>query len=357
MPLAENNNKNVFVQARDVVDISIRLLQRELTIANLFFKDSGIDWKGRPNDTVTVRVEQPLSAARKFGTGWRPNADVGPYDVAPASDTGAAYDPYGDVYGARPAIRVDTVSETTVTVTIDEFIYKALGVTIEDLTLSTDNFVRANLPKMVRVVADRIEAKCLARLAATHWNDGTNGGAATNFTEAYASATDSDANATQIVAAINKMRRALNANFVPLQGRTLIVGTDIEDKLILSDKFQRVDSVGNADALREATTGRILGNDVVVNATIGADEMYLLSNNAYILSTVTPRQPEGAVQSGVQSGNGLSLMYVQDYDTLHMIDRVSASLFAGTSAVEDGPVVSAARTMVRAAHYSFTAAE
>lgn len=356
--MAASNVSNTFVQARDVVNIGLRLLEKELTIASLFFKTSGIDWSGRINDTVTVRVPQKLSAARKFGTGWRPNQNIGPTDGSTPSSSGdGAWDAYGqDAYGSRPAVRVDSVTETTTTLTIDEFIYKALGVTLEQLTLDIPSFAAQYLPQMVRVVADRIEEKCLTQLANTHWNTGTGGATATDYDLTYASTLtvdDAEGDAKAVIKGINTLRRALTANFVPLEGRTLIVGTGVEDKLILSDKFQRYDSVGDANALRNATVGRILGNEVVVNASIDPDEMFLLSPQSYLLHTVTPRQPEGAVQSGVASGNGLSLMYVQQYDNLHMEDVVVSSLFAGTNPVLDGPVDSGTRTMVRAAHASF----
>lgn len=352
---------NVFVQARDVVDVGVRLLQKDLTIANLFFKNPQIDWSGRQGDSVTVRVPQRLSAARKFGAGWRPNADIGPTDGTTPGGNESPYDSYASgSYGSRPSIRLDTVGETTTTLAIDEFIYKALGVTLEDLTLSTPDFVSRYMPQMVRVVAERIEDKCIAQLAATNWynshsasTDPQNVLFSNVAYKSTASVVDYDGDAGVIVNTINKMRRALNGNFVPLAGRTLVVGVDVEDRLLLSNKFQRNDSVGNSDALREATVGRIMGMDVVVNPTIDPDTMYLFSDGSFLLSTVTPRTPEGAVQAANTTGEGLSLMYVQDYDTQHAIDRVMVSLLAGTGAVQDGPLVSSARTMVRAAKANF----
>jgi hypothetical protein len=344
-------NANTFVQARDVVDVGIALLQKELTLVNLFFRDSQIDWTGRPNDTVNIRIPQRLSAARQFGTGWRPGGlsqDVGPTGT-PDPSTGA-YDAFGQAaYGDRPAIVVDTVGEVTAPLTIDHAWYKALGVTLEDLTLTVPNFARQYLAPQVRTIAEELDGLAATTLAGAHYHTDLvfDGGALTGDTEADAKA---------VISMILQMRNALNAKYVPQAGRKLVVGIDIESTLLLSDKFQRYDSQGNTNALRDATIGRIFGMDVVVDQNVDPNVMYLFHQTAFIVSTVTPRAPEGAVQAAAASGDGVSVLWVQDYDALHMIDRSVVTMYAGASAVADGEVQSGARTVVRAAKASFTEA-
>lgn len=354
--MATNGNQNNFVQARDVVDVGISLLQKQLTLVNLFFRDSQIDWTGRPNDTVNIRIPQRLSAARQFGTGWRPDGlsqDVGPNPTS-APDPGnpnGAYDVYGaDAYGDRPAIVVDTVGEVTAPLTIDHAWYKALGVTLEDLTLTVPNFARSYLAPQVRTIAEELDS-----LAATTMT-GANYHADLVFDGGALAGDGSDADAAKVIKTILLMRNALNAKYVPQAGRKLVVGINIETALLLSDKFQRYDSQGNTNALRDATIGRIFGMDVVVDQNVDANSMYLFHNTAFIVSTVTPRAPEGAVQAAAASGDGVSVLWVQDYDALHMIDRSVVTMYAGASAVADGPVVNSARTVVRAAKASFTEA-
>jgi len=345
------NNQNTFVQARDVVDVGIALLQKELTLVNLFFRDSHIDWTGRPNDTVNIRIPQRLSAARQFGTSWRPGKDVGPTNgVAPDADTGNdGYDAFGDsMYGDRPAIVVDTVGEVTSPLTIDKAWYKALGVTLEDLTLTVPNFARQYLAPQVRTIAEELDGLAADTLTGANYHTDLvfDGGALAGD--------GSDKDAATVIKTILLMRNALNAKFVPQANRKLVVGINIETALLLSDKFQRYDSQGNTNALRDATIGRIFGMDVVVDQNVDPNSMYLFHNTAFIISTVTPRAPEGAVQAASASGDGVSVMWLQDYDALHMIDRSVVTMYAGASAVADGPVVGGNRTVVRAAKASFT---
>jgi hypothetical protein len=347
--MASNGNTNNLVQARDVVDVGIALLQKELTLVNLFFRDSHIDWTGRPNDTVNIRIPQRLSAARQFGAGWRPGQDVGPSGTPTGDD--ATYDSFGPTaYGDRPSIVVDTVGEVTSPLTIDKAWYKALGVTLEDLTLTVPNFARQYLAPQVRTIAEELDGLAADTLTGANYHTDLvfDGGALAGD--------GSDEDAAKVIKTILLMRNALNAKYVPQANRKLVVGINIETALLLSDKFQRYDSQGNTNALRDATIGRIFGMDVVVDQNVDANAMYLFHNTAFIVSTVTPRAPEGAVQAASASGDGVSVMWLQDYDALHMIDRSVVTMYAGASAVADGPVVGGNRTVVRAAKASFTEA-
>ena len=340
---------NTFVSDRDVVDLGLKLLDREITLPKLFWKNPISDWTGREGDAVNVRIPTRMSGARRFGTSWRPGQDIGPSDgtTPPYGGDHTGTDSSASLtYGNRPSIVVDTFSETTINLKIDDFFYKAVGLTEEQLTLDLRNFAAQVLNPQVRTMTDYVQAKCATVMSGANY-------AADNQVVAATVAADgtNDQKAAAIIAAVFQARKVLTDAGVPLDGRTLVVSSDVEMALLLSDKFQRVDSVGNASALREATIGRIAGMDVVVDRNIPEKHAYLLHNTAFVLSLIAPVVPSGAPQ-GRSLANpelGTAMLWVRDYDTNHMIDRSVVSCFAGAQAVEDGPVdTNGNRTLVRA---------
>lgn len=71
---------------------------------------------------------------------------------------------------------------------------------------------------------------------------------------------------------LRELRRLLNAQSVPTQGRYVVVGGDFESLLLGDDKFVRVDASGTDQGLRNGIVGRALGFDVLVsNNTPGAE--------------------------------------------------------------------------------------
>lgn len=66
--------------------------------------------------------------------------------------------------------------------------------------------------------------------------------------------------------AIMKVRRALNDAHVPMGGRKLVINSAMEEILLSEDgKLTAADTSGSSAGFREATIGRLLGFDVVVN--------------------------------------------------------------------------------------------
>lgn len=69
-------------------------------------------------------------------------------------------------------------------------------------------------------------------------------------------------------------RKTLNRTFVPKGSRMPLVGSDVEEKILLSERFNRMDSTDESaavSALQEASLGRIAGFTVVTSEVIGPE--------------------------------------------------------------------------------------
>lgn len=355
MAAADNNNKNSFVSPRNLVELGLSLLRQELVLSNLVWKNPVTDWTGRVNDTVNVRIPG-RTAARHFsadGTqAWRPNQDVGPdSNVSPAT----GQDLYKNTFGLRPSIIVDTITEDTISLAIDDVIYNAVGVTDEQMTLDVQDFGRQVTAPQIRAMAEAMDAKVATLLSGAPYQTGQSGlftntkltttyhapGATSNNPTPAGGTVDDGYSvmAGEYLRLLLQARTTLDKKFVPQADRTLVVSPEIEFILLQSKRLTQsalgADSIAEG-ALRNAVVGQLFGMNVVVAQGLPAYSSFLFHRSAFILTTVTPRVPDGAVFGSSADANGFALRWVRDYDPQHMIDRSVYTIYTGSSSVNDG---------------------
>lgn len=282
---------NTFLKSTKIARTGLALLQREIILPRLVWSFGQADFAGAKDDTITLRLPAILSA-RDYE--WRTR-------TAP--------------------ITIDDLTEKGVDVKLDTHLYSAVAITDEQLTLDIVSFSEQILQPQTRAIAERMENKIAAALAA----------APVPADGSQTVEMDPD----NPYAALVRARRILNSNNVPMGERVLVLGTEMEEALLNSDKLTDVDRSGSASALRDANIGRIAGFTAVVSNAIDADVGYAFHRTAVAVGIVAPDVPEGATMGRSESYQGLAMRWIKDYDPNYLRDRSVVSSFFGVSSVNE----------------------
>jgi len=286
---------NTFIKATKVVSTALGILERESILPRLVWMNPVGDFAGVYGDTITVRVPAYMVARTRVLRGGTP-------------------------------ITMDELSETAIDLKLDTDVYKGVKITDENLTLDIVDFSSQVMNPILRSIVMGLEDAVAAAISDADYE----------LTETL---TDADPYATAVAA-----RQKLNLCNVPASGRTLLVGSGIEAKILTSPRFTALINGGTpdgVDALHEAIIGRLAGFTVVQSNGIPTDKAYAFHKSAYVLSTRAPAVPDGASWGASQSFGGLSLRVIKDYDPLYLTDRCIANTWLGTGVVKDTGTLSA----------------
>lgn len=278
---------NEFLAAEQIVAGFLGILEREVVLPQFCTRLAESDFVGAKGDTVTMRVPSYLEA-REYN--WRDSP--------------------------RSAIVIDEIAEVGVDVKLDHMPYSAVALTDENLTLDIREFgeqvlsvqARAIVRYMEQLVADTIEN------APHAWT--------VEEADPYLAAA--------------KARSALNKAAVPMAGRVLLLGADVETKFLASPLLVRADTSGSDSALRDAEIGRIAGMPTFVSMFIDPDNAYALHTSAFGLANMAPVVPDGVSFGQSQTYDGYAVRFIRDYDAGTLQDRSVLSSFIGCSSVDDG---------------------
>lgn len=156
-----------------------------------------------------------------------------------------------DNRSARDAIVFDDLSQSTIPVTLDTQVYKAVRLPDDFATFTLTNLEREVLRPQAESVVDGLAAPLLAEMAAV--------------------ATDSsiptltDSNGLDVLIAA---RAVLNARKVPMANRYVAVSPAAEAAFLKLDQLQKVNEAGTDGMLREAVIGRLFGFTIVSDPTL-----------------------------------------------------------------------------------------
>jgi len=286
---------NDFLKPEVISSATVGMLERELTLGRLIWSNPGLDFAGAKNDTVSIRIPA-RTAAREFA--WRGTT------------------------AARGDIVLDDLAEDSISVTLNRDIYNAVPVTDEELTLDIENFGARVLDPQVRAIATYLDTE-VANLIEDE----------ANYTEDNTVTWDPENTYASVLAA----RKVLNLNHVPAGGRYLLVGSDVEEQLLLDNRLLSVAESGSDGALRDAMVGRLAGFTVVTSTVIDPASAYAFVPSAFIMVTRTPVIPAGAAWGSAASHAGYAMRWIRDYDASKLRDRSVVNTFMGTKAVFDQP--------------------
>jgi hypothetical protein len=281
-----------FIKATQVARQALGVLEREIVLPRLVWRDAAGDFTGAANDTVTLRVPAYMAARSR------------------------------DLRGGTP-ITVDEANETKVDVTLTKDVYRAQGVSDEEMTLDIVDFGTQITQPMISAVARGVEDNVATTIAGASY--------------ATTLEVDNDDPYDTIIDA----RAALNKASVPMNMRTLLVGADLEAKIIKSPRFTAQIGGDSAatDALRDAAIGRIGGFTVVTSNAIDPDEGVAFHMSAFALGMRAPLVPDGASWGESVAFDGMAMRILRDYDFLNVRDRVLANVFVGSNVVRDVGVI------------------
>lgn len=301
---------NTFLRPSVIARATVGLLFRELTVARTVWTDAinPGEFSGALNDTVTMKVPARRVARKRT------------------------------LRAGTPIVN-DVSVEFGVPVKLDTDVYNGAPITDEELTLDITDFAGQILSPQVRAVVEGVDTEIIDEIENADYPAGM-----------IVDPTDADfvvSGETDWYFAALRARKLLNNNHVPQEGRTLLIGTDIEEQIMRSDRFVRFDSRGNeaASALEGATIGRIAGFDVVLSTEVEDDAAYAYHRTAFVLATRAPLVPRGATMAQVRNAavgmgasefyNGLSVRWLMDYDYTNTTDRSLVNTWVGTATVEE----------------------
>lgn len=286
---------NTFIKAAKIADQALGLLEREIVIPALVWRDAGGSFKGAAGDTISVRVPARTQARTRSLRGARGTASEG-----------------------DGIITMDGLVETKVDVTLDTAVYNAVPITDEELSLDITDFGAQIAEPQVRAVAEGIENMVVAEMTGATY--------ATSLTMSSTDPYDTMVDA----------RVALNKANVPITERYLVIGADMEGVFLKSDELHQVDKAGSDSALRDAQIGRIAGFTAIVSNALPSNVGFAFHRTAYVLGMQAPAVPDGATFGASRSAFGLAMRWIRDYDFRNVQDRSLFDVYAGTSIVADG---------------------
>lgn len=301
---------NSYLKATRIAAASLGLLEREIILPRLVWRDAGGDFAGAFGDTISLRVPSRTTARTRTFRGARPTASEG-----------------------QGVIVMDDLAETKVDVTLDTAPYSAVAVTDEELTLDITSFGEQVLRPQVRAVGEAVENAIAAEMVGATYPTG-------HTVEMGTDVGDDPFDA------IVDARVALNKANVPMNDRYLVVGADMEGVFLKSDHLNRVDASGTDSALRNATIGRLAGFEaVIVSNALPSNVGFAFHRTAYVLSMRAPVVPDGATYGASQSFEGLAMRWIRDYDFRNVQDRSLIDTYIGTNIVADGPGTNEVQTV------------
>lgn len=294
------------VKVGKIANTALALLQREIVIPSLVTTNASGDFAGALNDTITIRVPARTRSKSR--------------DLRPADEN------------AR-RIQLSDLNEKAIQVTLDEDIYNAVGIEDEVATLDVRDFGEQVLAPQIRAVAEGWENKLAGVIESAPY-----------VHEIEFKNLDKPSQA------LVEARKLLGQSDVPLNGRRFLVGSEVEAMILNSAQFSEHNQIGNSadSAIREATIGRIGGQDIVVSNAIDPYAAYLFHPTAFAAAWRAPVVPKGASFGQSVSAGSTSLTWLCDYDAMVSRDRSIVHVYTGANFTDDPADPEADNAVVRA---------
>lgn len=279
---------NAFVKAEKVVRTSLGLLEREVVLPGLVWRDAGGDFRGAKNDTITIKLPAYSKARRRTLRSGTPRTK-------------------------------DNLQQRSVDVRLDVGLYNDIAITDEQLTLDVENYRPDVIQPVLAGLGRGLEDEVVTSME----------GASYAVTVAF----DVDSPYSSIV----DCRTALNDARVPVSGRYLAVGSEIEARILKDEQFVHADKSGDQanSALREAIIGRIAGFQVVTVPGFHPQRAVAAHTTAFALAQRAPIVPDGAPWGASESWEGFAMRVVRVFDPDEVEDRAVFDTWCGVTTVTD----------------------
>ncbi|WP_405061891.1 hypothetical protein OG474_09620 [Kribbella sp. NBC_01505] len=279
---------NTLYTAPDVVALANALASKDLVLAQTINRDYEANYGGGKGTSVNVRVPAVLKARTR--------------DLTESGVT-----------GQNSAFVVDTVTETTFTVSLDENPYSVVALNDRERTFELEDFGRQVLAPQIDALVDWVESKVAAEMTAL----------AETATIAAGGAYD-PLDPTKTFTAIRKL---LRDNGLPTTGLMAACGTKVYKNLVDAKVFSDL----GTQATNPSTGARpVAGFETFETNRLAEDDIVFYHKAAFTLAVRAPQAPNGAPFSASVSSNGFAMLHIQDYDSQIGSDRSLLSTFIGT---------------------------
>lgn len=283
-------NQNNYIKARKFAAMIVGALARDTILPMSFTRYDGGNFKGGEGDTVTFKLPG-VTTARDYE--WRTRTNP---------------------------IVLDLIGRTSVGIKLDSHLYHATPITDEENTLDLTSFGTEILTPQVVAVRERLELKTANALKTLP------------FKETALNASGSDDPFTFGLYA----KGVLDRQGTPRGGRNLLVGTNVLNWIMESDRVVKMDPSAANTAFREATLARMAGFNIVDGGQLlEPNEIHAVHPSALVIANIAPDIPDGAKWGAKQSYQGFNMRIIRDYDTNFARDRSFVNTFAGWSSVND----------------------
>ena len=274
------------IKATRVVRTMLGVLERDVVLPNLVWRDPAGSHRFTLGDTVTISVPAYFESRKRTLRG---------------ADTK----------------NTSTLVETKVDVKLTDNLYGRIPITSEQWTLDIEDFNRQIVMPVSNGIVRGLEDELIDEMQdATYQHEVT---------------VDEDNPYDGVVEA----RRKLNDSFVPMDGRALAIGTGMEQAFLESPQFARADQSGGTDALRDARIGRVAGFDVFVIPGLDPEKGYAFHRTAFAMALKAPFVSDGTVWGASETYEGFAMRVAQAVDPDTLVDNFHADVYVGTEIVAD----------------------
>lgn len=282
--------EHTIIKSDKYVSLGLTALDQFALLPNIFKRISGDSFKYAKDDTISW-VTGRVTTARDYE--WRTR-------TAP--------------------IILDKIGQTKTQIALDTHLYQGVAVTNEQRTMDIRSFATEIVRPQVEALITRAEGKIVVGLRAA------------NFKTALPAVYESDDPYTFALG----VRKILNANGAPKRGRYLLVGADVENWLLSSDRIAGVNTTPETSrAVREAVIGALAGLTIVPVPALEDNEIFAVTSDALVVANVAPVTPDGAIDSALRRERNWSLLHTYSYDPNYQQNLSVLSTFMGVSSVND----------------------
>lgn len=130
--------------------------------------------------------------------------------------------------------------------------------------------------------------------------------------------------------AVVEAKKALRLMRTPSERLICVVGVDIEESLLKSNRLIKFEGTGD-NALASSTLGTIAGVQFVSSTHIPADEAYMYAPSGFVAFSAAPSVPRSVPYGATTVVNGWALRHLADYDTGFLTDRSVFDTYFGSA--------------------------
>lgn len=295
-------NAHTVVKPQVIADTGTKFLTEKTDVLNLFTRETPDKWFGAADETVTMRVPGTLPV-RTYG--WKNDR-------------------------SQP-IRTDEYHEKTVDVKINATdYYNATKLRDEDLAFDFGGSFGKLTNAQTDIIAKKMNWEAVHQIL--------------NLKFEYCQAVDISAKNIKEQADIGRdvfynafvdADAALTKLRAPVENRVALVGANVAADIAKSQKLTKVVGDNTPGAFASQVIGTYAGFSIVKHPDVGADDALLVSKSGLAFWNYAPAVPRGAVTGATASVDGISMRWIQDYDTAYMLDRSVWNTWAGFRSVTD----------------------